>query len=96
MNPKQLRPLYGRSCHAVVRCHACGHPHEISARLAPGRLEGDVDLEGLTVPISDILSLSDDQPAASRLALPVIPSRFLPILWAVWGALMWLLLLARR
>ncbi len=92
MNPKDLRPLYGRRCRATVRCAPCGGSHVLTGTLSPAKRKGDVVLEGHTLPVSDLLNVSAEQPLALRPA-PIVAGA--PYLWLAWLLLAWVLLLAR-
>jgi len=93
VNPEDLRRLYGHRCRAVFHCHGCGRAHSLSGTLKPGRLAGDVVLAGLTLPVTDLISIDDENPTPSE---PVAVGVTLPYLWLAWALLVWLLLLARR
>ena len=93
MDPKELHRLYGHRCRAVFRCHGGGRPHSLSGTLKPGRLAGDVVLAGLTLPITDLISVYEENPAPPK---PVVLGATLSYLWLAWALLVWLLLLARR
>ncbi len=93
MDPKDLRRLYGLRCRAVFHCHGCGRAHSLSGTLKPGRLAGDVVLAGLTLPVTDLISVDEENPMPPR---PAVLGSALPYLWLAWALLVWLLLLARR
>lgn len=58
----RLHRFYGQECQAIVRCSACGRPHTIAGVLAPGRLSGDVTVDGHTYPIADLLAVIPQAP----------------------------------
>lgn len=62
VDPKQLRPLYGRRCRALIHCHACGQSHMLSGTLQPGQRAGDIALEGQIYASSDVERVSLEGP----------------------------------
>lgn len=85
MDPRELEPFFGQLCLAVVFCRACRRPHAQRGMLEPARRPGDITLDGITYPTSDVVSVNAEEIAvhtgSSRAAL-------LPWLAAGWLALM--------
>ena len=95
MDSKHFNSAYGRRCHAVIRCRACGRPHEFSGTLTRGPLFGDVDLDGRVFAFSDVISVEPETLLVVATG-PAMPRSLLPYAWLLWALLAALQVLARR
>ena len=95
MDSKHFDSAYGQRCHAVVRCRACGRPHELSGTLTRGPLFGDVALDGRVFAFSDVISVEPETPLTVSAGPALLPS-LLPYAWLLWALLAGLQVLAGR